>query len=363
VVATDAGPLQRRARAVALMHGSGALLTAVAILTPGAVPPGLPRGGYLAIAAACFGTAVLALLRRDRFGMAAVGLALLTGDLAIAAATMVANQRPGGSSTLLLLLWPTLLAAIFLSRRLVRMQVGAVAVVGALVFHRAPAGLGVALIQVLVMTVSLAVAAKVVLQLRERLTAAVQEADRLSRTDPLTGLANRRGLEDRLPGMWAAASRQQAALAVLLLDVDHFKAINDDHGHAVGDRVLVELADVVGGLVRAEDVVARFGGEELVVVAAEAAPAGSVDVTSTAAEMGERLRLAVAAARLSVPVTVSVGAVARVPVTVERPLVEFAAMLDQADRAMYAAKRSGRNRVVTATAAAVPAPVSPGVTV
>lgn len=253
--------------------------------------------------------------------------------------TIVANHRPGGNSNLLLLLWPTLMAAVYLSRRMVGMQVVAVAMVGAVVYRSAEAGIGVAVIQLLVMVASLSIAAGVVVLLRERLTDALHATEAISRTDPLTGLANRRGLDEQLSGVWNAALRRGETIVVLLLDVDHFKIVNDDHGHAVGDQVLAELATTVRSQLRGEDIIARFGGEEIVVVAADAAGA--------AAEIGERLRRGVATAGLAVPVTVSIGCVEHAPRRADEPHATLTALVARADLAMYQAKHAGRNRVVT----------------
>lgn len=332
--------LRRRARANALMQGAGGVLCVFAVMIPGAVPAGWQRTMYFFIAAACACFCVAALVRRERFGVVAVLGSLAAGDTAIALAASVSNQRPGGNSTLLLLLWPTLLAAVFLPRRLVRIQVVGTALVGVWVFQRAEAGIGVALIQVVVLVTSLAIAATVVVQLRERLTLAVLEQGRLSHTDPLTGLANRRGMEEQLQALWGVAQRRDEHLVALLLDVDRFKRVNDEHGHEVGDEVLNQLAEVVRRHVRSEDVVARYGGEELVVVVA--------DPTGSASDIAERLRADVEEAELRVPVTVSIGAVAHRPSPGEDALEAFTALLRGADGAMYAAKKAGRNRVVVA---------------
>lgn len=163
------------------------------------------------------------------------------------------------------------------------------------------------------------------------------EADRASRTDPLTGLANRRHFAEEL-GSALDSTRPGQALGLLLLDIDHFKRTNDTYGHAAGDAVLREVGRQLVEVVRSGDIVARIGGEELAVVMRGG---GKPDVLRVA---GERVRMLVAAATVrhdgcEVPFTVSVGAASSMDATTADKL------LAAADRAMYAAKRRGRDRV------------------
>jgi len=162
--------------------------------------------------------------------------------------------------------------------------------------------------------------------------------------DPLTGLYNRRHFEERLASELAAAQRHDRPVSLLMADVDHFKAINDAHGHLAGDEALKMVAFVLRGAVRKEDVLARYGGEEFVIVARETPFEG-------AEALAERIRRAVERSRcawqgqdlgvtLSIGVTVSVGAAEFVAGRTERDLIEAA------DRALYLAKQAGRNRVV-----------------
>jgi two-component system cell cycle response regulator len=162
--------------------------------------------------------------------------------------------------------------------------------------------------------------------------------------DPLTGLNNRRHFEERLGSELAAAQRHGRPMSLLLCDVDHFKNINDEHGHLAGDETLRMVASVLRGAVRKEDVLARYGGEEFTVIARETALDG-------AQALGERIRRAVEKSRcawqgMDLGVTVSIG------VTVSVGLAEFAPgrsereLIQAADRALYLAKQAGRNRVV-----------------
>ena len=180
-------------------------------------------------------------------------------------------------------------------------------------------------------------------QLRERNA----ELEALSRTDTLTGLPNRRHLQEQLAGAAAAAERHHGTMAVLMVDIDHFKTVNDRFGHEAGDAVLRIVADRLTAASRTEDVVGRWGGEEFLVVAPSTDAAG-------ARALGERLRAGAAAepspvADEHVSMTVSVG------VAVGAGDVE--ATLREADAALYEAKAGGRNRVVCAPSG--PAPPDP----
>lgn len=155
----------------------------------------------------------------------------------------------------------------------------------------------------------------------------------LAITDPLTELANRRYFDLRFEEERMRASRYGLLLSVLVLDVDHFKSVNDTHGHAIGDEVLVGVARVLRETTRTVDLVARFGGEEFVVLLPETGLEG-------AAGIGERIRAAVETREMGagrLRVTVSVGAASG----------HDPAILVHADKALYEAKRTGRNRVVT----------------
>ncbi|MCP2083534.1 UNVERIFIED_ORG: diguanylate cyclase (GGDEF)-like protein [Methylorubrum zatmanii] len=163
---------------------------------------------------------------------------------------------------------------------------------------------------------------------------------RLADTDPLTGLANRRGLFAAL-SQRAGLSPSPPRCAILLADIDHFKAINDTYGHDGGDAALVGFAERLRGVMRKDDLVARWGGEEFLVVLDQA------DATA-AATVAERLRKSAAGQPFTVngaavTVTASIG-VAVVAAGEER----IDAALSRADAALYAAKRAGRNRVCLA---------------
>ncbi len=160
---------------------------------------------------------------------------------------------------------------------------------------------------------------------------------RLSRADPLTGALNRRGLDETFP----VDAAPDATVSVVLADIDHFKRVNDTHGHAVGDLVLKHVTTILGGVVRAGDAVVRYGGEEILLVLP------GTD-RGRAQGVAERARLAVRMSPLRVPkepvtVTLSLGVAERRPGEVRDALIA------RADAALYRAKEQGRDRVVVAS--------------
>lgn len=175
------------------------------------------------------------------------------------------------------------------------------------------------------------------------------DAQRLARTDPLTGTLNRRHFAELAEREFERARRTGGTLALLLLDLDDFKRINDNHGHAAGDAVLKAAAAAVAGRLRMVDVLARWGGEEFVVLLPGTPQAEALRVA-------ERLREAV----LAVATPIADGHTTRTSTSIgvavaERGTGSLPALVAAADQAMYAAKQGGRNRVAAATAASAPA--------
>ncbi len=173
----------------------------------------------------------------------------------------------------------------------------------------------------------------------EQLRTSLRTSMEMAITDPLTGLYNRRYLESHLSHLITHAVNRGKLLSVLTLDVDFFKDVNDTHGHDAGDRVLQELAARLRAAVRSTDLACRTGGEEFVVVLAEA------DLP-TAETVGERVRRMVAARPFlaatgsNLAVTISLGAA-----SLAGPDDTAEDLLKRADQALYRAKREGRNRV------------------
>jgi len=157
--------------------------------------------------------------------------------------------------------------------------------------------------------------------------------------DDLTKTFNKKYFTDRLESEFAFATRTKADLSLVVFDLDHFKSINDTHGHPVGDQVLSDMGQAVAALIRAEDVFARVGGEEFAVICRGA------DSTQGRA-VAERVRQAVASHRFTaddttIPVAISAG-VASIP---DARIADSQALIAAADQALYEAKRTGRNRV------------------
>jgi diguanylate cyclase (GGDEF)-like protein len=162
-----------------------------------------------------------------------------------------------------------------------------------------------------------------------------------ARTDPLTGIANRRGfLEQAVSGRRLTADGRP--IAVLLFDLDHFKLINDCHGHAVGDRVLQIFADVAKANIGASGLICRWGGDEFVALLYDT---GHDHAAAAAEKIQAAFAAAVSAEGQAVNATVSTGMVFSANDSAELP-----ALLLQADQALYRAKQSGRNRLVIAPA-------------
>ena len=171
----------------------------------------------------------------------------------------------------------------------------------------------------------------------ERLRESLQASIELAITDQLTGLNNRRFLEYHLPPLMQTLAAREKPLTVMILDIDHFKAVNDTYGHDVGDVILKGVADRIKTHIRGSDLLCRIGGEEFIVVMPDSS-------LVAAAPVAERIRHAISSAPFAVaqwtlPITVSIGLAERG--------VDFdsAAVMKRADVALYRSKTAGRNRV------------------
>ncbi|MFH6781308.1 MULTISPECIES: PleD family two-component system response regulator [Methylobacterium] len=172
----------------------------------------------------------------------------------------------------------------------------------------------------------------------------VQASMDLAVTDGLTGLHNRRYLDSYLAGLFSEPSLRDRTVALLILDIDRFKSINDRFGHDAGDEVLKEFATRIRAQTRGIDVVARYGGEEIVVVVPDTGLDAARQVAERIRERIEAASFQVQRGTCAIDVTVSIGVAAR------QPGDEAALILKRADLALYRAKQDGRNRVVAAAA-------------
>jgi diguanylate cyclase (GGDEF)-like protein len=175
--------------------------------------------------------------------------------------------------------------------------------------------------------------------LQDELRARNAELDRVSRIDMLTGIYNRRHLDEHMRRVISAARRHGRTVGVLLVDIDHFKDVNDQHGHLAGDEVLKEVASRLQGAIRTEDALGRWGGEEFIAVLTDT-PAESIGI------LAERMRQVIASAPFvlddgtRIPVTVSVGHT--------HGTDDAEVLVHRADDALYVAKGAGRNQVAAA---------------
>jgi diguanylate cyclase (GGDEF)-like protein len=175
--------------------------------------------------------------------------------------------------------------------------------------------------------------------LQDELRTRNAELDRVARIDMLTNIYNRRHLDEHLRSVISSARRHDRTIGVLIVDIDHFKNVNDEHGHLAGDAVLREVAARLAQAMRTEDALGRWGGEEFLAVLTDTPPEG-VRV------MAERLRQVIAAA----PFTLDDGSQIRVTVSVGHAsgTEDAEVLVHRADDALYVAKAEGRNRVAAA---------------
>ena len=170
-----------------------------------------------------------------------------------------------------------------------------------------------------------------------------REIRALAMTDPLTRIMNRRAFMAQAEKQTAVALRHHLPLALLMIDIDHFKRINDAHGHPAGDKVLVSVTELLTAQLRKQDLLARYGGEEFCVLLPSTNEAGAI-------ALADKLRLAVEKTPMllgdkSVSITISVGVTA-CDFNTPKFHPDFTSMLQDADRALYLAKEKGRNRTV-----------------
>ncbi|MBB2901086.1 diguanylate cyclase (GGDEF)-like protein [Kineococcus radiotolerans] len=316
------------------------LAVAVVVLVPEFLHPGtigvVLGGGVLAPPVAAF-----AILRQRRTGRAQGWWSVwATGVLSVL--TLSIDDPAFRQTAVMALVVGPLYAAMFTSTRSMLGHLALAVAAGSTLVAGIPGDGEERAMRVLAVQMVLVLSVVGLFVLRRRLDTAValltvarDRADDLAGHDPLTGLLNRRGLRLALEAA-APGGRGLGPTGAVLLDVDHFKTVNDTLGHDAGDAVLIRIAAVLTATARPTDLVARIGGEEFLVVATATEP-GDV------ARLGERLRAAVAADGGRPPVTVSAGVASCPPEPGVPCLVDE--LQSRADRLLYRAKSTGRNRV------------------
>jgi diguanylate cyclase (GGDEF)-like protein len=177
---------------------------------------------------------------------------------------------------------------------------------------------------------------------REELTDLNEHLNELSNHDPLTGLANRRLFDQQLHTVWSRALRDGAPVSVAMIDIDHFKHMNDTYGHATGDLILVFLADILRAHIRfGTDLAARFGGEEFLILFPGLAEQETIQTADRLRQHIANAAIPLGDAQSALRCTVSCGVASIRPA----PSVNPTDLVEIADAALYRAKRCGRNRV------------------
>lgn len=308
----------------AAMYGAAAFLNLVEAMIPGgesfSVAPGVAALG-IAVVLAVAGSRipVWALAPLGPLGAALIAYALATTH--------------GSSDGAVVYIWPALWVVFFFGRVASALIVAWIGLVHAVALVHMQ-GSRAHFDRWLDVVVTVAVVAIVVRVLSERNHLLVRRLAGEARVDTLTGLLNRRGFRERMEIELAHSRRSGDSMAVVSLDVDYFKRVNDEWGHDTGDRVLARIGEVLRELSRETDVVARMGGEEFVALlpGCDAAEAEA---------FAERVRARLSSTRgVDVPrVSVSAG------IAAERAPADADELLRRADTALYAAKRAGRDRV------------------
>jgi diguanylate cyclase (GGDEF)-like protein len=323
------------ARTLAFLFGFGGVLLLFTLLLPGG--DGRDEIALAAIAVAALIAAGGLMTAFHRLPMGLLALAPALGSILTGAVICFAGPEASAAYALYFA-WVVIAAANYLTRTMTALHGAFAVIVYAVAIEivgpgPAPAGLRVAMLAGTAVVASVVMAG---LAMRARAFVAQLEDD--VRTDPLTGLDNRRALQEATEREFARADRSRRPLALIVLDLDHFKEFNDELGHLAGDQALRRLARILDEITRVIEATARLGGDEFAIVVPETDEAG-------ARALAERLRIAVASefAGAEPRLTISCG------IAVHRPEARGAVdLFEAADRALYAAKEAGRNRVSVA---------------
>ena len=309
----------------AAMYGCAAVDEAITGVLPG--DRGLAAAPVL-LAVAVVAALLLAGPRLPRWALATVG------PIGVVLIAQALAGTPGAGDAAVLYMWPVLWMTFFFGRRGAISIVACIGVAHAIVLLSLPAASSYVGRWVDVM-ISVCVVATVVVTLVDRNDRLLARLAEEARVDALTGLLNRRGFDERASLELARAKREGDSLAIVMFDIDYFKRVNDEWGHEIGDRVLAWTGELLAASSRDIDVVARFGGEEFVVLLPGS---DSVD----AASFAERVRTELAAANSHGLPGIRVSAGIHSAAVPER----LDALLRRSDAALYSAKRAGRDQTV-----------------
>lgn len=323
------------ARTLAYLFGGGGILLLATLALPGS--PDRDVAALVGVAVAAVAVATLLIAGFDRIPWRALVVAPAMGTALTMLVILFAGPE-GSAPYAMYLSWVVIAAGGYLSRWQTAAH-GAVAVAGYWLALEIAGPSSVPLgLQLAMAAGTAAVAAFVMAGLAAHMRGVVSRLEDAARTDPLTGLDNRRALRDEFGRELARAERTGRPLSFVVLDLDHFKEYNDAFGHPAGDRALQRVASILEETTRAVEVAARIGGEEFAIVAPDTDGPGGL-------ALADRLRAGVESefAASTPRLTVSCGVAVHRP---ERDVDEDLVVL--ADRALYEAKDAGRNRVVLA---------------
>lgn len=325
------------------LFAGGSLLTLVATVAPHS--PDVDVAGSWIVTFCSAVVAAFYWLGRDSLPRWTLYVGVALGTVMITSGIYINGERDGGAAALneIYYVWPVVFAAYYFPVRALVAELVFVAACYAVALRLVDPG-PIAVTRWLIVVTMMIGVGGLISRLQARVDELFTRLSDTARRDPLTGLLNRRGFEERLDVELARATRAERPVALILGDVDHFKTVNDRLGHPAGDAVLLRIAGVLEAIGRRGDTVARIGGEEFVFIV----PDADADM---AFELAERARVALERtfADEPIPLTASFGTVA---FPIDGTTAE--SLLATADRALYSAKDSGRNRSMRATASGTP---------
>jgi diguanylate cyclase (GGDEF)-like protein len=328
-------------KVVALLAALGGTVGLLSVAFTDVVRPGVYTAVYVVVVSLAVVLA-LAISVRRRLGPVVVLLAVLGGDCAYLACFVCVIDGQLDAAPLMLL-FPTLVGGLYLTGRGLAAHLVALPVLVAIALHVDGTPIVPWLVRVTVSTSMLVGAGLIVFRLAGRARSLLSHSQHLVYRDPLSGLLNRRGLDVGSQLLRDRAIEEERKLAAYAIDIDHFKRINDSFGHAAGDNVLTVVAQAIDRSTDASGLASRVGGEEFIVLDAIS---GLDDVTLGANRIRRNVSDAVRHECPQWPVTISIGTAVLDPTRRFTNNEVVRTLIVHADRALYAAKNAGRNRVV-----------------